>query len=312
MSNYPTVSGPDPAQIPALALLLEQLQTRYHNAINCVLLYGSCLRGGDIFSGLLDLYLICDDYSSSYGSWRLSFGNWLLPPNVFYAQTEHEGEILRSKVTVISRRDFRRGCSKRWFQSYIWGRFAQPTYIAYARDAKARSAVEACLLDAANTLLNRALPMLPPQGTIHGLWTGALNLSYATELRTERDGRAAELAAAADQFYCTLSEHLADSLAFSFTVYGDNEAPSYRCHVPTHARRWAEISWRLRRAQGKLLSIGRAVKGLFTYQGGLDYVAWKLERHSGEIIVIPDRVRRRPLLYMWGFFWGLYRRGIFK
>jgi hypothetical protein len=56
----------------------------------------------------------------------------------------------------------------------------------------------------------------------------------------------------------------------------------------------------------------RLVKALFTFEGGLDYIAWKLERHSGESIVIPDRVRRAPLIYLWGFFWGLYRRGIFK
>jgi hypothetical protein len=56
----------------------------------------------------------------------------------------------------------------------------------------------------------------------------------------------------------------------------------------------------------------RLVKALFTFEGGLDYIAWKLERHSGESIVIPDKVRRAPLIYLWGFFWGLYRRGIFK
>ena len=56
----------------------------------------------------------------------------------------------------------------------------------------------------------------------------------------------------------------------------------------------------------------RLVKALFTFEGGLDYIAWKLERHSGEKIDIPDRVRRAPLIFLWGFFWDLYRRGIFK
>ena len=69
---------------------------------------------------------------------------------------------------------------------------------------------------------------------------------------------------------------------------------------------------KLRRGQGKLLSILRLVKGLFTFEGGLDYIAWKLERHSGEEIHIPDKVRRAPLIHLWAFFWGLYRRGIFK
>ena len=70
--------------------------------------------------------------------------------------------------------------------------------------------------------------------------------------------------------------------------------------------------WPVRRVQGKMLSITRLVKALFTFEGGLDYIAWKLERHSGEKVVIPDRVRRAPLIFLWGFFWSLYRRGIFK
>ena len=60
------------------------------------------------------------------------------------------------------------------------------------------------------------------------------------------------------------------------------------------------------------MSVARLVKALFTFEGGLDYIAWKLERHSGQPVVIPDKVRRAPLIHLWGFFWGLYRRGIFK
>ena len=86
----------------------------------------------------------------------------------------------------------------------------------------------------------------------------------------------------------------------------------YRAAPGTWSRFAARGGWALRRAQGKLLSLLRLVKGLFTFDGGLDYIAWKLSRHSGETIVIPDKVRRRPLLHLWGFFWGLYRRGIFR
>jgi hypothetical protein len=56
----------------------------------------------------------------------------------------------------------------------------------------------------------------------------------------------------------------------------------------------------------------RLLKALFTFECGLDYIAWKLERHSGQRIEIPDRVRRWPLVFSWGFFWKLYRRGVFR
>ena len=312
MNTYPAVAGPDPAQSPALAQLLTQLRERHNDAIDCILLYGSCLRSGDIFDGLLDVYLICEDYSRAYKKWHLAAANWLLPPNVFYAQTEYDGQILRSKVTVISRDDFRRGCSRRWFQSYIWGRFAQPTRIVYSRNPQIHQQLEECLLEAVNTLLLRALPSIRESGTLVQLWEQALGLSYDTELRSERSGRTAELAQNAAQFYVVVTRQQLASLAFPLRVYDENHEPHYQCHVPEYTRRTAGFAWLLRRIQGKTLSILRLVKALFTFTGALDYIAWKLERHSGQTIVIPERVRRLPLIHMWGFFWQLYRRGIFK
>jgi len=312
VSDYPYVSGPSAESDPALAGLLEQLQQRHNGAICATLLYGSCLRSGDLYDGLLDLYLICDDYSAAYGRSLLAMGNWVLPPNVFYAEHTHEGRTLRSKVTVISLRDFHRGSSTSTFESYIWGRFAQPTLILYARNEEVRREVENCLLQAVRTLLHNAVPALPETGAVSALWTNALALSYATELRTERSGRATELSRYAQDFYTELTLGQADSLGFDFVLNENAGELYYTSHVSKLRRRTTRGAWFVRRAQGKLLSILRLLKALFTFEGGLDYIAWKLERHSGETIAIPDKVRRAPLIHLWGFFWGLYRRGIFK
>lgn len=312
MSDYPTVAGPDAAKEPLLRLLLEQLQARHHNAICATLLYGSCLRTGDIYDGLLDLYLICSSYRAAYRRPLLAATNWLLPPNVFYAEVKQNGKTLRGKITLISLHDFQRGCSRAWFQSYIWGRFSQPTRILYSRDEQTRDLIEHSLLRAARTLLHNSLPALPEQGTVTGLWEQALGLSYSTELRTERQGRSTELAQHSKEFYATVTKHHAPSLGFGFRVYDNGGELSYRSEVARVQRLLTKIAWSLRQGQGKLLSVTRLVKALFTFEGGLDYIAWKLERHSGESVVIPDKVRRIPLIYMWGFFWNLYRRGVFK
>ena len=312
MSRYPDVPGPRAEDDPVLAQLLEELRRHRKDAICGVLLYGSCLRSGNIYDGLLDLYLICDNYRAAYGNGLLATANWLLPPNVFYAETTAQGQTLRSKVTVISLADFQRGCSRAWFESYIWGRFAQPTRILYCRDQGARRHIETALLEAPRTLLQRAIPALPDQGSVTGLWEQALGLSYATELRTERSGRAGELANSAAAFYEQMTSSHADALDFDLNLYEVDGALHYRSKVKRSQRGKSGLAWALRRLQGKLLSITRLVKALFTFEGGLDYIAWKLERHSGEKIVIPDRVRRAPLIFLWGFFWGLYRRGIFK
>ena len=103
MSAYPPVSGPDAASDPALEALLAQLDARFHGAVCTVLVYGSCLGSGDIYDGLLDLYLICEGYRDAYRRPLLAAANWLLPPNVFYAEQRPvdgtvDGKTLRSKI----------------------------------------------------------------------------------------------------------------------------------------------------------------------------------------------------------------------
>jgi len=296
----------------ALTALLQQLRERHHGAVNSILLYGSCLRGGDIFDGLVDLYLVCDSYRPAYAGHGLALANWLLPPNVFYAELVHEGKTLRSKYALISTTDFRRGCSTRRFESYIWGRFAQPVRIVYCRDQSSRDTVEQCLLQASRALLQRALPCLPASGTVFDLWRGALALSYSTELRAERSGRAAELAQVSPGHFETVTRKLQGALDFPFSVYEFEQTLNYRADVPGYQRLSGRSGWLLRRVYGKLMSVMRLLKGLFTFDGGIDYVVWKLARHSGQEIVVTDRVRRFPLLFMWGFFWRLYRQGIFR
>lgn len=302
-----------PRDQQALDGLLDSLAAQHHGSILGTLLYGSCLRSGDIFDGLVDLYLLCSSYRDAYRKSALTMGNRLLPPNVFYAQHSCGERVLRSKVSVISLADFQHGCSASRFESYFWGRFAQPVALVRVRDERTRDAIASALDDAAATLLRRALPVLPKTGTVTDLWVDALQLSYATELRTERPGRTRELVLAAEPFYQDAARRAAlDRPRLRLNLDTSASPQTYACTLSSSQRRCARMAWLSRRVTGKLLSIARLVKALFTFQGGLDYIAWKLERHSGEPIEIPPRVRRRPLIHGWEFFWRLYRRGIFK
>ena len=86
----------------------------------------------------------------------------------------------------------------------------------------------------------------------------------------------------------------------------------YSAKIPPAGRRTAAFAWGMRRVQGKLLSVARLLKALLTFEGGFDYIAWKLERHSGRPVVIPPRVRKYPLIFVWGLMWRLYREGILR
>jgi hypothetical protein len=72
--------------------------------------------------------------------------------------------------------------------------------------------------------------------------------------------------------------------------------------------RWA-VAWTARRALGKLLNLLRLTKAAFTFEGGADYLAWKVERHAGVTIELTDWQRRNPILAAPAMLWRLYRRG---
>ncbi len=297
---------------PALRTLVGALRTRYGENVVAVLFYGSCLRSGDPYDGLVDLYLIVDRYRDANSSLARAAWNRLLPPNVFYTEVEHEGRTVRSKYAVLTLTDLQRGTSRRWFHSYLWGRFCQPVAIAWHRDGDSRQHIDSCLMQAVDTFLQRALPALPPEGDMVSLWRDGLTLSYRTELRPESTNRAGELVTANLSYYETVTRHVESSLAPAFRLHDSETGLRYRADYTPIKRLGAISGWKLRSAQGKLLSVSRLLKGLFTFDGGLDYIAWKLERHSGVSVEIPERVRRWPLIFIWSMFWDLYRRGAFR
>lgn len=303
---------PAPLDSAALDALVDALLQKHGKTVNAILFYGSCLRSGDLFDSLVDLYLIVDTYNAFYNRKLRALANWLLPPNVFYIEIPVAGRMLRAKYAVLSTADLRNGTTRRWFHSYLWGRFTQPTALAWCRDEAARQQVGSSLLTAMRTFLERILPRTPASGRVRDLWQQGLQLSYGAELRAEKPGRSDELTDAALDYYCAATRMTAVALRYPLSVEGEGSEAHYHARVPAFSRLLSRISWPLRQIQGKVLSVLRLLKALFTFEGGLDYLAWKLERHSGQPIDIPDRVRRYPLIFIWGLFWQLYRRGIFR
>jgi hypothetical protein len=109
----------------------------------------------------VDLYLLVDSYRTAFRSRRQAFTNKLLPPNVFYLELSVQDRVVRTKYAVLTLKDFQRGTSAQWFHSYLWGRFAQPVGLVYARDSQAANRVRVALARAVITFLTRVLPQLP-------------------------------------------------------------------------------------------------------------------------------------------------------
>lgn len=251
---------------------------------NAVLFYGSCLREARLDGLMLDFYVIVDDYDQAYGDWRAR-ANRLIPPNVF--RIAHGA--LRAKYAVLDSADFARLCSARTRNPSVWARFAQPSRLVWARGDAARDAVVAAVSGAAPALLAAAAPMLPATLTVEALWTGAFALTFAAELRTERAGRGDSIVAADPGRYAAFTLPALATAGLAATLDGD------QLHIAALDRATAAAAWRARHRDGKLLSAARLAKAAFTFDGGLDYLAWKIERHAGVPVPITPWMRRWPL-----------------
>ena len=295
-----------------LLALRDALLERYDGAVDAMLFYGSSLRTGDALEGLVDLYLVVDDYRKAYGKSLPALFNRLLPPNVYYLEAEVNGQRVRAKYAVISMRDLQRGTSMKWFHSYLWGRFSQPCGLLYSRNAATGQQVQTTLAQALLTFLTRVLPALPERLECATIWQQGLALSYRAELRAEKPERAIHLYEAWQDHYRAATSLAMQALQFEVQREQLESRLFYTVRIARHTRMLGRTGWLLRRLQGKLLSLLRLMKATFTFQGGMDYIAWKLERHTGIPVEVSPKVRRHPLIYGWGLVWRLYRRGVFR
>ena len=253
---------------PRVAAMAAAIAAKHGKASRAVLFYGSCLRQKQLDGLMLDFYLIVSDYRRAYPKRWLALANALIPPNVFYF--EHDG--LAAKYAVLSEADFHRLNGPETSSVSVWARFAQPSRLVWAANDRARNHAVDAVSRAAPTLLGAAgpLPAEPPLD----LWRRAFALTYSAELRAERAGRSASVIDLEPQRY---ERFTAPALASADMVRSGG-------------------SWTWRRIEGKGLSVIRLAKASFTFAGGADYIAWKINRHAGTKIELKPWQRRHPLL----------------
>jgi hypothetical protein len=296
---------------PAIHALADRLLANYGDAIEAILFYGSCLRTGEDRGGLVDLYVLVDHYHAIEPRCLLAALNKLLPPNVFYIEVPFEDRVVRAKYAVLSLNDFTAGAS-RWFHSYVWGRFAQPVGLIYARDDQIVGCIQSALVKAVLSFIARVLPSVPAVFTARDLWRQGWTLSYRAELRTERPEKLVDLFEAAPHYYEQLTRAALGRLSYPIDIQKENGTYRYTASMPDRVRRMSQLDWMVRSWQGKMLSVLRLLKGLLTFRGGIDYILWKIERHSGMKVEVPLRLKRYPLLASCVTLWKLYRRGAYR
>jgi len=292
--------------VPAdTALLADDLKSRYGESLVAIVLYGSCMRTHNYTEGVVDLYVIVDSYKGAYRERLLQLLNFLLPPNVFYLEVAGQTGTIRVKYAVISVSDLKRGCTH-WFHSYIWSRFAQPVRILFARDWASRNFLYNTFANAVLTFLRSTIPTLT-RGRLdaEAIWTNGLALTYAAELRPERQTRARYITHQNLGDFIRLTHSAAPVLMDLIQVIPQGY---YACIVDEQTRKRASGLWRVRRWQGRILSVLRLMKAVFTFRDCVNYAAWKIKRHTGISVKVTPGLQRHPILFGFSVLWQLIRR----
>lgn len=268
---------------PAIRGLADRVRAG-RGGVAAILFYGSGLWKQPDTDTVFDFYVLVDSYTAFDGRRLLALAGWLLPPNVYYLE---DGD-LRCKFAVMRTSQFAKAAAGRSLNSQIWARFAQPCRLAYARDRAARDSVAAMLADAVITFHAQTLPLLDAgHEDPRSIWTLGLRQTYHNEWRSESGARPEDI-------------YQASSTALDrrtrFARPGCRPARSIATRGP-------------RRILSKTVHFLQLMKAVFTFEGGVDYALWKIQRQSGVKLQASDFQRRHPLIAAWPLVWKAWRAG---
>lgn len=296
---------------PGLSPLIEALQQRYGDALRAIVLYGSCRRNADLGNGLVDLMAVVRGYRAAHGrspGGLLSAAfNAALPPNVYYLEAGPDQARIRCKYIVVSEATLRRRTAG-GLDGYFWARFTQPCRLVHRADDAAAHRVARCRAAAAAHFASEAGTLGNAELDARAFWIRAVRATYGCELRPEPPGSATTLIDRDPEFWAGLSAALLPALE-GFEAIDDDR---YRIRIRRARRLAGRLRWALRRAWSKTLNVLRLFKAAGTFSNGIEYLVWKIERHSGIRIEPTERMRRWPRISGLALLFRLWRNGAFR
>ncbi|MDA9865276.1 hypothetical protein N9C96_01230 [bacterium] len=280
--------------------LANTLAAESGNAVLAVLFYGSCLRN-QTTEGVLDFYILVDKYQAYHPTRLGAVANRLLPPTVQY----RPGKAARAKIAVVSLDVFAARMRPGSNDTTMWARFCQPSALLYARNETAASAAIEAIADAIATGAVWAKRHGPNGGSSADLWTALFRNTYGAELRVEDGGdRGQTIYHQAPEFF--------DKVLDPALEHADKKPNPTEWATSQDGRKSFQRVWQRKKFYGKLYNISRLVKAAFTFDQKVEYIQWKVERHTGRPLELTEFQKRHPLIAAPGVLWKLWREGAIR
>lgn len=287
--------------------LLDAIEMRCGQALRGIVLYGSCRRNADLGNGLVDLMAVVDSYRAVHGTGPTALFNAMLPPNVYYLEAGPASARLRCKYIIVSEASLARRTAG-GLDAYFWARFTQPCRLVRSSGAETARRIAACRAAAARTFAREGLPLGNETLTARDFWIRAIRATYGCELRPEPPGAAEALIDRDSEFWGAVSARTLPALS---GVDGLDDG-RVRIGLGRFERARGRARWMLRKAWGRTCNVLRLLKAAGTFSNGIDYLVWKIERHSGVRIEPTERMRRHPRLAGLALLFRLWRTGALR
>lgn len=296
----------DPSQ-PALAAA-GQLAALGGTSVRAIVFFGSrkTQASPDLWSAY-DFFVLTHGYAAFYRSLQeagrlkarpglAAALNRVLPPNQISLRGGEREASWHAKCAVISLEGFVRETSQHRHDHFCLGRLCQPVEVLHIADESVRCPLLNALVSAHLLTYSWVRPWLPERFDAPTYCRTMLRVSLGQEVRPEPGDRAEALFLAQQDDLVPVYRLLLEQLTGRGELVAEGGGAFALARSATRterARSRVYFGWSLARATA------RWAKYIVTFDGWLEYIVRKAQRHTGQEIVLTPRERRFPLLFLW-------------
>jgi hypothetical protein len=215
---------------------------------------------------------------------------------LFPTQIRLAGEKGLVKGAVLSIASLERATSSARQDQFVAGRLFQDVHVVWARNAEALGRVEAAITSARHITLDWVRPELPDRFDAAAYVRQLFRTSFRFEVRPEKSNRADALYEAQAGRLVEIFQPVLEKLAEEGRLIRHDQGQFSLSTPPSGLE---VIGRRLFLEWSRVRATARWPKHAVTFDGWLDYIIRKAERHSGETIVLTPLERRFPFILLW-------------
>lgn len=298
------VSAPDH---PRLREAAEALASAGGAPVAAILLYGSHVQNSspDRWSAY-DFLLITDAYRPFFRSlvagghhgkpgWVLSALSHFLPPNIIsFDPGDPDGP--GAKCVVVSPRHFRRALGPHSRDHFLKGRVVQKMALVWTRGPAEEHLVLSALKEARDGIVRWVRPFLKGDFDLDRFAETMLRVSYRGEIRPESPGRVEQVFQSQRETLLAIGEESLEAAVARGEALRVPGGFRWAREPGLPSRIWYSLYFLLSKAR----AFARWFKYIVTFEAWVDYITRKIQRRAGFEVVVTERERRWPVIFLWG------------